>query len=230
MAKCLFILNSAVYPSTTYIPCYNIKWPMVYFKKVVSFSISYVTSPTRDLLQLQPYESSHLSTLYSNGENVATVSATITVRYHDGGSKELNACIQFLLHMVYLWPKHKLLLFADNMYKINMHAYIHLQWCFPWLTHPCFHLWLIPFPLARINCPLYLLGDPSSCDRGANIHPLSFLISYQLFPPCCLNHPIDQVTCLHRRHHNICRSVWYNNYHHDVLFIIVLLLVSLSTC
>ncbi len=26
----------------------------------------------------------------------------LTVRYHDDASKELNACIRFLLHMVYL--------------------------------------------------------------------------------------------------------------------------------
>jgi hypothetical protein len=26
----------------------------------------------------------------------------LTVRYHDDGSKELNACIRFLFHMVYL--------------------------------------------------------------------------------------------------------------------------------
>ncbi len=37
------------------------------------------------------------------------------VRYQDEGSKELNASIRFFLHMVYLYPKHKGLLFADNV-------------------------------------------------------------------------------------------------------------------
>ncbi len=77
------------------------------------------------------------------------------------------------------------------MYEINMHACIHLQWCFPWSTCPYFHLWFIPLPFAWINRPLYLLGDPSSYVRGANIHPLSFLVSYELFSPCCLTCPED---------------------------------------
>ncbi len=83
------------------------------------------------------------------------------------------------------------MLFADNMYEINMHACIHLQWCFSWLTRPCFHLWFIPLPFAWINRPLYLLGDPSSYVPGANIYPLSSLVSYQLFSPCCLARPED---------------------------------------
>ncbi len=83
------------------------------------------------------------------------------------------------------------MLFPDNMYEINMHARIHLQWCFSWLTRPSFYLWFIPLPLEGINHPLCLLRDPSSYARGANIHPLSSLASYQLFSPCCLTHPED---------------------------------------
>ncbi len=115
----------------------------------------------------------------------------VPVRYHNDGSKELNACIRFFLHMVYLKPKHKSLLFADNMYGINMHTHIHLQWCFSWLTRPCFCLWFLPLPFACINHSLYLLGDPSSYARVANIHPPSSLVSYQLFSPCCLTRPED---------------------------------------
>jgi hypothetical protein len=81
------------------------------------------------------------------------------------------------------------LLFADNMYEINMHARTHLRWCFSWLTRPCFHLWFLPPPLHVSNILFYLLGDPSSYTRGANIHPLSSLVSYQLFSPCCLTRP-----------------------------------------
>ncbi len=47
------------------------------------------------------------------------------------------------------------------------------------------------FPFALINRSLYLLGDPSFDDSGANIHPLSSLVSYQLSLPCCLTHPVD---------------------------------------
>ncbi len=45
---------------------------------------------------------------------------------------------------------------------------------------------IYPIPLCTINHPLYLLGDPSSYARGANIHPISSLVSYRLFSPCCL--------------------------------------------
>jgi hypothetical protein len=37
----------------------------------------------------------------------------------------------------------------------------------------------------------YLLGDPPFGDRGANIHPLSSLVSDQLFTPCFLTLPRD---------------------------------------
>ncbi len=113
------------------------------------------------------------------------------VCYDDDGSKKLNVCIWLLLHMVYLQPKQKSMLFAENMYKINMHPSIYLQCCLLYLTLPCSHLWFTPFPFVWINCPFYLLGDPSSCDIGANIHPLSSLVSYQLFSPCCLTQPKD---------------------------------------
>jgi hypothetical protein len=64
-----------------------------------------------------------------------------------------------------------------------------------------------------ISPPVYLLGDPSSFARGANTHPLSSLVSYQLFSPCCLTHPgstpqiklhiyIDNIN-------NISCPVWY---------------------
>jgi hypothetical protein len=37
----------------------------------------------------------------------------------------------------------------------------------------------------------YLLGDPSFGDRGVNIHPLSSLVSDQLFTRCFLTLPGD---------------------------------------
>jgi hypothetical protein len=45
------------------------------------------------------------------------------------------------------------------------------------------------FPIASLNSLVNLLGDPSSFARGANIHPLSSLVSYQLSFPCCFTHP-----------------------------------------
>ncbi len=72
-----------------------------------------------------------------------------------------------------------------------MLSHIYLQWCFSWLTRPYFCLWFIPLPFACINHSLYLLGDPPSDACGANIHPLSSQVSYQLFSPCCLTRPED---------------------------------------
>ncbi len=46
-------------------------------------------------------------------------------------------------------------------------------------------------PLCTINYPSCLLGDPFSCDHGANVHPLSSLADSQLFTPCCSTHPED---------------------------------------
>ncbi len=48
-------------------------------------------------------------------------------------------------------------------------------------------LYSIPL-FAPFVFPVYLLGDSSSFAHGANIYPLSSLVSYQLFSPCCLTH------------------------------------------
>ncbi len=57
----------------------------------------------------------------------------------------------------------------------------------PFLLPLC--LFLTPF----VSKPplFYLLGDPSFGDCGANIHPLSSLVSDQLFTPCFLTLPGD---------------------------------------
>ncbi len=46
-------------------------------------------------------------------------------------------------------------------------------------------------PLAQVNSHFYLLGDPSSDDHVANVHPPSSLVSDQLLTPCCLTLPVD---------------------------------------
>ncbi len=58
-------------------------------------------------------------------------------------------------------------------------SYGNITFCWP---TPC-------FPFAPFNSLVYLLGDPSSFARGANIHPLLSLVSYQLSSPCCLTYP-----------------------------------------
>ncbi len=50
-------------------------------------------------------------------------------------------------------------------------------------------IYSIPLLHNQLLYPFYLLGDPFSCDSGANVHPLSSLANSQLFTPCCLTHP-----------------------------------------
>ncbi len=76
------------------------------------------------------------------------------------------------------------MLFADNVYEVSMHRYIHAQWwfsCHFLSTLPLLLSLLFPAPTACINPSFYSLGDPSSFARGANTHPLLSLVSYQLF-------------------------------------------------
>ncbi len=147
--------------------------------------------------------SEHIIYLFFNAE------VTSNVRCHDDGSKELNACIRFFLHMVYLSPKHKSSLFGDNMYEINMHMHIHLQWCFFWLTRPWPLSLAYPAPLHMYQpSPLLTwrsLFLCSWCEYPFTLIPglLSTVLPLLLNPP--RRHPTDQVTYLHRWHHNI----WY---------------------
>ncbi len=81
------------------------------------------------------------------------------------------------------------MLFADNTYKINICAWIHLQ-CYSLVETPCFPHWFTSFPPFWMHQPPFLLTwEPSFGDRGANVHPLSSLVSDQLFTPCFLNLP-----------------------------------------
>ncbi len=80
------------------------------------------------------------------------------------------------------------MLFADNTYGM-IHTHIHLQ-----CHSPIKSLWLplliYPILFLYVSTPLfYLLGDPSFGDRGANVHPLSSLVSDQLLTPCFLTLP-----------------------------------------
>ncbi len=87
----------------------------------------------------------------------------------------------------------------------------------PSLGSPLLHS--IPL-FASFVSPVYVLGDPFSFARGANIYPLSSLVSYQLFSPCCLTHP--EGTPQIKLHiyiediNNISPPVWYND---NVLFV-----------
>ncbi len=142
----------------------------------------------------------------------------MNVRYRDDGSKELNACMRFFLHMVYLLPKQ------NHCYsqitctrRICTHIYI-LQWRLSVNPPLAFVFASSCSPCMCQPFPVNLLGDLSSCARGANIHPPSSLVSYQLFPPCCLTHPKD--TSQIKLHiyiddiNNISHPVWYSEYLH----------------
>jgi hypothetical protein len=69
----------------------------------------------------------------------------------------------------------------------------------------------IPPLSERINPPFYLLANPFFVDRGANVHPLSSLVSDQLLTPCSLTlpHPSRQHPkfMLHVYRDNITTSV-----------------------
>jgi hypothetical protein len=52
----------------------------------------------------------------------------------------------------------------------------------PWIR-------FIPPFSERNNPPFYLRGDPFFGDSGANVHPLSSLVSDQLLTPCSLTLP-----------------------------------------
>ncbi len=121
----------------------------------------------------------------------------VNVRYHDDGSKKLNACTRVFLHMVYFSPKHKALLFADKVYDIHMHRCMHTT-----TMISCQPISLLP--ALALSCPFhmvqpffYLLGDPASFARGANTHPLLcpwFAINCSpLAASSTPRHPIDQV-------------------------------------
>ncbi len=81
------------------------------------------------------------------------------------------------------------MLFGDKTYKmIHMHNTFSVS--FPQLGSFSFPFWFTLFPLCMYHFPLfYLLGDLFFGDRGANIHPLSSLVSDQLFTPCFLTLP-----------------------------------------
>ncbi len=76
-------------------------------------------------------------------------------------------------------------------------AIIHICTALSWIPlfwptpSPCFPLCLSLTPCMSKPPLFYLLGDPSFGDRGANIHPLSSLVSNQLFTPCFLTLPGD---------------------------------------
>jgi hypothetical protein len=62
----------------------------------------------------------------------------VTVRYNDDGSKKLKACIRLFSHMVYFYPKHKAMLFADNTYDIYMDRCMYTTEMIPCQPTPCF--------------------------------------------------------------------------------------------
>ncbi len=95
------------------------------------------------------------------------------------------------------------MLFADNIYEINMHRCIHVQWQFPVNPFPCFRLYFI----------LPLLHNPTLLFTYLEILLLLLVVRMPIYshPRLAINcsplaasptprHPIDQVTYLHRRH------------------------------
>jgi hypothetical protein len=86
----------------------------------------------------------------------------LCVRYHDDGSKELSACIGFIL------------MEASVGWQGKHHCKCHMRAC---LSRTCYLqiTMICVYPLC-MKYPLGLLGDPSSDGHGANIHPLLSLL------------------------------------------------------
>ncbi len=73
-------------------------------------------------------------------------------RYHEDGSKKLNACNQFFLRMVYFYPEHKIWFFTDRI--LQLPAFL-LPWRTSFLacdanTHPL--LSLVCYQLSALCC------------------------------------------------------------------------------
>jgi hypothetical protein len=132
-------------------------------------------------------------------------------RYHEDGSKKLNACNQFFLCMVYLKPKYKISLFTEHTYITAFTHGIQLMLTPP--LAPYYPLFLLATPY--LCYPLFLLTWRTSyLAHGANTHPLLSLVCYQLLTLCYFSHPntphrssyniyIDDIN-------NISRPIWYN--------------------
>ncbi len=105
-------------------------------------------------------------------------------RYHEDGSKKLDACNRFFLCMVYFEPKHKISLSQIIYYSVYTWdmACIH--------PAPCFLLPALftchPFSVTRF---FLLSWRTSFLARGANVQTLLSLVCYHLPTLCCFSHP-----------------------------------------
>jgi hypothetical protein len=129
----------------------------------------------------------------------------ISVRYHSGGSMKLNACVLLLSHMVYLWPKHILLLVAFT--RLLWYTYIdyNAKFMAQSLVIPLagFSLPIPPFPQIPLTYleSLLLCGKiPSTLVPGCSWTgiPLPIPSPFQ-FPGVSPN----QLRTLLRRHHDL---------------------------
>ncbi len=110
-------------------------------------------------------------------------------RYHEDGSKKVNACSLCIFHMVYFQLEHRVLWFTDHILQ-----YLHVRQC---LIQPNPLLPFIPFLL---TCT----WRTSFFARGVNTHLLLSLVYWQLPHPLPVLSPFHtpqiKLQYLHRRH------------------------------
>jgi hypothetical protein len=127
--------------------------------------------------------------------------------------------------LVHDWAPHPVSRFSYTWFIYNLNTmfirckYTCLQYTYTYkhfhescsFTDPPFASPFVHFqPFVQVSHPFYLHGDPSFYDRGANIHPLSSLVSDQLFTLCFLTPPRDTPRfMLHVNRDDISNIVWY---------------------
>jgi hypothetical protein len=80
----------------------------------------------------------------------------IHVRYHDDGSKKLNACIRFFLHMVYFNLNAKQCYSQITYNDTHLHRSIYAHMTILYQFSPCFSV-LLQFSPFHTAQPLFLL-------------------------------------------------------------------------
>jgi hypothetical protein len=109
------------------------------------------------------------------------INRPLLFRYHEDGSKKLNACSLCIFHMVYFKPEHRILLFTDHTSQ-----YLHVR---QYLVqpNPC-----------SVFYPLFIYLENqlllSWCEYPSTLVPGRLTTAPPFASSPTLSHPTDQVT------------------------------------